>query len=100
ARGHPGMDAGAGAAPPSRDLLRRGSPLPTSRQSSPVLRPDIAALGGHAEAERTRTLGAVAAWYLRRLTDCSRSNRRSRGSGHRPAVVSSPRILADEAVGR
>ena len=99
ARGHAGVDAGPGPAPPSRHRPRRGPPLPGPRQPDPVLGPDAAAVVRGARTQYPGALGALGARNLRRPADRPGAHRRARGSGHRPAAPPRPRILADEAAG-
>ena len=100
ARGHAGVDPGAGPAPSSRHRPRRGAPLPASRQPRALLRPDAAAVLRRARAQRGGPADALGARDLRRPADRAGPDRRGRGPRDRPAAAARPRVLADEAARR
>ena len=100
ARGHAGVDAGPGPAPPSRGRSGRGAPVPASRQPRALLGSGAAARLRGARAQRAGTLGALGARNLRRPADRPGPDRRSRGPRAAPAAAPRPRVLADEAACR
>ena len=62
ARGHAGLDPGAGAAPPSRHRSGRSRPVPAPRRPPAACRPDAAAVLRHHPARRRRTARACGPW--------------------------------------
>ena len=99
ARGHAGLDPGAGAArATSASSPSEAQPVPAPRRprrSTPtraaaVVRRDRAA----APAPQS---GAVAARHLRRPADRAAAHRRRRGPRPRPPAAARPRVLAHEA---
>ena len=101
ARGHAGLDPGAGrssiisASGPTRRTSSSASPIacstPTRRcgPRSEVLEP-----------QRGRTVGALGARDLGRPADRAGADRRRRGPRDRPPAAARPRVLADEAARR
>ena len=95
--GDPGMDPGPGSAPSPGDHVRRGPPLPTTRQPHPLLRPDRCDRVQPADQQPAGRARAVGTRDLRRSAHRRRADRRVRGSRHRPAAAPRSRVLADEA---
>ena len=98
-RRHPGLDAGAGAAAPSRCRSDPGEPLPASGGARPLRQSIDAFVVGRDPPRPGAAAGAVGARHLGRPADRARAHRRPPGCRHRARNASRPRILATEGPG-
>ena len=91
-----GLDAGAGAAPPSGHRLGRREPVPAARRTRALCQPPPAPTAGRAAARRGRATDAVGAGHLGRSTARAGADRRAERSAARARALARARVLALE----
>ena len=95
-RVEPRLDAGAGPAAASRDLRRRGAPLPAAGDSDPLFGRRPARSGRDDPAQPEGSVGLLESRNLRRLAHRAGPHRPGRGPGDRAPAPACLRVLADE----